>query len=100
MIITAIKKALDVPQSEALKRVVREKSDDRVVFCQYVQTGNLVRAKATSEVVEINNNVSYKDSNVVYLINCGHCGEQYIRLTERPPPLPRARTEWSQRALG
>ena len=32
MINAAIKKALDVPRSEALKRVEREKSDDRVVF--------------------------------------------------------------------
>ena len=157
----AIKKALDVPRSEALKRVEREKSDDRVVFvvtydprlpsiskiigkhwrtmvkdprmmeifpkpplvaykrpknikdtlirskmpergatkpkrtlkgmhkcgscrtCQFVQTGKLVRAKATSEVVEINTNVSCRDSNVVYLINCNRCGEQYIGETEK-----------------
>ena len=51
--------------------------------CQFVQTGKLVRAKATSEVVEINTNVSCRDSNVVYLINCGHCGEQYIGETEK-----------------
>ena len=34
-----------------------------------------IRAKATSEVVNINTNVSCKDSNIMYLINCGHCGE-------------------------
>ena len=51
--------------------------------CQFVQTGKLVRAKATSEVVEINTNVSCKDSNVVYLISCGHCGEQYMGETEK-----------------
>ena len=135
--------------SEALKKVVREKSDDRVVFvitynprlsriigkhwrsmvnawnisqtttgglqtseehqgysdqindarvrssetqankcgncrtCQFVQTGKTVRAKATTEVIDINTKVSCKDSNVIYLIDCSHCGEQYVGETEK-----------------
>ena len=51
--------------------------------CQFVQTGKTVRAKATTEVIDINTKVSCKDSNVIYLIDCSHCGEQYVGETEK-----------------
>ena len=160
---SAINKALRIPRSDALKRVVREKSTDRVVFvvtydprlpsipkivgkhwrtmaqdprmkevfnlpplvayrrpanikdklirskmpraqkrnnrrvkngmhrcgtancrcCQFVETGRTARSTATKEMVEINTEVNCQDSNVIYLISCLHCKEQYIGETER-----------------
>ena len=159
---TVINKAMKIPRSDALKRVVREKSTDRVVFvvtydprlpsipkivskhwrtmvqdprmkeifsspplvayrrpanikdklirskmpavqkrnkrvktgmsrcgagncrcCQFVETGKTARSTATTEVVEINAEVNCQDSNIIYLITCLHCKEQYIGETER-----------------
>ena len=50
--------------------------------CQLLETGKVARATASQEVVEINAEVNCQDSDVIYLITCLHCKEQYIGETK------------------
>ena len=51
--------------------------------CQFVEPGAVAKASASSEIVDINTKVTCRDSNIIYLITCLHCREQYIGETEK-----------------
>ena len=51
--------------------------------CPYAITGKLVKATATKYSVEVNRPVSCDTMNVIYLITCKHCREQYVGETLR-----------------
>ena len=51
--------------------------------CPYSIPGKLVKATATNYSVEVNRPVSCDTKNVIYLITCKHCREQYVGETFR-----------------
>ena len=48
------------------------------VTCPYVHPGKVLTATATNLRLEIQSEVDCQTSNLVYLINCNKCREQYI----------------------
>ena len=51
--------------------------------CPFVSVGKTVRSTANNTKIDINTSVSCTTSNVVYLIGCKKCTQQYIGETER-----------------
>ena len=47
-----------------------------------MERGKVTRATVSQEVVEINAEVICQDSDIIYLITCLHCKEQYIGETK------------------
>ena len=51
--------------------------------CPFVSVGKTVKSTANNTKIDINTSVSCTISNVVYLIGCKKCTQQYIGETER-----------------
>ena len=51
--------------------------------CPFVSVGKTVKSTANNTKVDINTSVSCTTNNVVYLIGCKKCTQQYIGETER-----------------
>ena len=55
----------------------------RCGVCPFVEEGKTVRSTSNNIKVDVNTSVSCTTSNVVYLIGCKKCTQQYIGETER-----------------
>ena len=44
----------------------------------YLLTGNKFKCKVTGRLYNVRGNLSYNSSNVIYLISCNNCEDQYI----------------------
>ena len=51
--------------------------------CSIVKEAKVAKSKINGYTVEINNKVNCNDENVIYLISCKRCPEQYIGETKR-----------------
>ena len=51
--------------------------------CPYSITGKVVKASATSFKLEVNAPVNCDTKNLIYLISCQHCREQYVGESHR-----------------
>ena len=47
-----------------------------------LQTGKIIKAKHSKEVVQISKSFDCQTTNLVYIIDCKKCGEQYIGQTK------------------
>ena len=47
------------------------------IFCDFIQTGNSITLK-NGQVVSTNSNLECSSRNVIYIANCGTCGESYV----------------------
>ena len=52
-------------------------------ICPFVQVGQKVSASKTNFAIEINTEVNCQTRNVIYLIECKKCKEQYVGETNR-----------------
>ena len=52
--------------------------------CPYSLPGKVIKASATDFKTEVNAPVSCDTKNVIYLISCQHCLQQYVGETHRP----------------
>ena len=53
------------------------------ITCPYSITGNIIKATATDFKTEVNAPVNCYTKNIIYLISCQHCREQYVGETKR-----------------
>ena len=51
--------------------------------CPYSIPGKLIKSTASEFKTEVNTSVNCKSSNIIYLITCKHCRQQYVGETER-----------------
>ena len=51
--------------------------------CPFVKEGKTVKSKATNYKIDINTNVDCSTQNIIYLLNCKKCSQQYIGETKR-----------------
>ena len=51
--------------------------------CSFVQEGRTVKATATNYKIDINSSVDCSSKNVIYLLGCNKCPQQYIGESER-----------------
>ena len=52
-------------------------------ICSFVQVGTKVKATQNSYTLEINEEVNCQTKNVIYIIGCQKCNEQYVGETSR-----------------
>ena len=52
-------------------------------ICPFVQVGTKVKATQNSYTLEINEEVNCQTKNVIYIIGCQKCNEQYVGETSR-----------------
>ena len=50
-------------------------------ICPYVQTGKSIKATFTKEVVTLSKSFDCKTTNIVYIVGCKKCNNQYIGQT-------------------
>ena len=51
--------------------------------CSYVKEGRTVKATANNYQMDINSSVDCSSKNVIYLLGCNKCPQQYTGETER-----------------
>ena len=51
--------------------------------CPFVKTGKTVKSNQNNCVVDINTNVTCQTKNIIYLLSCKKCPEQYIGESHR-----------------
>ena len=52
-------------------------------ICPYVKEGNSVKATSNNYKIDINTNVNCSSKNIIYLLGCKKCSQQYIGESER-----------------
>lgn len=55
--------------------------DKRCANCKYMNETNIINIKSTGRNFEIKQNLTCKSSNVLYIITCNGCQEQYVGMT-------------------
>ena len=56
-------------------------NDKRCCNCPYMKEGDTIHIKATGRTFKIQEHLTCKSPNVIYLITCNGCQEQYVGLT-------------------
>ena len=51
--------------------------------CSFIQEGRTVKATATNYKMDINTSVDCSSNNIIYLLGCNKCPQQYIGESER-----------------
>ena len=51
-------------------------------ICPYVKTGKIIKATHSKQVVQISKSFDCKTTNVVYIVGCTKCNDQYIGQTK------------------
>ena len=51
--------------------------------CPFVKEGRTIQSKSTNLKIDINMNVNCSTQNIIYLLSCKKCSQQYIGETER-----------------
>ena len=51
--------------------------------CPYIKEGKSIKATSTDYRVDVNSSVDCTSKNVIYLLGCNKCPQQYIGETER-----------------
>ena len=51
--------------------------------CPYSIPGKLIKSSASDFKIEVNASVNCKSRNIIYLLTCKHCGDQYVGETDR-----------------
>ena len=69
--------------SRPKRKVPGMKKCNRCVYCSYVTTGDHAKSTASDYHHQITQEVNCTTSNVVYLITCEKCKEQYVGETDR-----------------
>ena len=59
------------------------KKCNKCSVCPFIQEGKIVKATSTNFKVDINSSVDCSTTNVIYLLGCDKCPQQYIGETER-----------------
>ena len=59
------------------------KKCNKCSVCPFIQEGKTVKATSTNFKVDINSSVTCSTTNVIYLLGCDKCPQQYIGETER-----------------
>ena len=72
------------PENSRPKRIIQgmHKCGKNCDICPYVKTGKIIKAKHSKEVVQISKSFDCQTTNLVYIIDCKKCGEQYIGQTK------------------
>ena len=52
-------------------------------ICPYVSTGKIIKAKYTNAVVQLSKSFDCQTTNVVYIVTCKKCKDQYIGQTKK-----------------
>ena len=52
-------------------------------ICPFVQSGSKAKSTATNDTVDINCSVDCQTANIIYLISCKKCPDQYVGQSER-----------------
>ena len=69
--------------SRPKRKVPGMKKCNRCGACPYVREGKAVQATSTNYKTDINCSVDCSTSNIIYLLGCKKCPQQYIGETER-----------------
>ena len=76
-------KVLPANNSRPKRKVPGMKKCNRYGVCPYVREGKTVQATSTNYKTGINCSVDCSTSNIIYLLGCKKCPQQYIGETER-----------------
>ena len=74
-----------VPQTTKTtkRKTMGMKKCNNCSVCPYIKEGKVVQATATKHKIDINSSVDCSAKNVIYLLGCSKCPQQYIGETER-----------------
>ena len=72
------------PINSRPKRIIQgmHKCGKKCDICPYVETGKIIKATHTDKVVQISKSFDCKTSNIVYIVRCKKCKDQYIGQTQ------------------
>ena len=71
------------PASRPQRKIPGMKKCLNCVICPFVKEGKVVKSTANNYTVEINSSVDCSSKNVIYLLGCKKCPQQYIGESER-----------------
>ena len=78
-----IRSKVPPPTKISRRKVPGMKKCNKCSVCPFIQEGKIVKATSTNFKVDINTNVDCSTTNVIYLLGCDKCPQQYIGETER-----------------
>ena len=73
----------DSPPTRPKRILPGMKKCNKCPICPFVQVGTKVKATQNSYTLEINEEVNCQTKNVIYIIGCQKCNEQYVGETSR-----------------
>ena len=65
------------------RKLIGMKKCQKCVICPFVKEGKAVSSTSNNCRVDINTSVSCVSANIIYLLGCNRCPQQYIGETER-----------------
>ena len=78
-----IRSKVPPPTKIPKRKVPGMKKCNKCSVCPFIQEGKTVKATSTNFKVDINSSVTCSTTNVIYLLGCDKCPQQYIGETER-----------------
>ena len=73
----------DSPPPREKRKIVGMKKCSKCPICPFVQVGQTVSASKTNFKMDINREVNCQTRNIIYVIECKKCKEQYVGETHR-----------------
>lgn len=70
-------------QTRSKRKTAGMRKCNKCGVCSYIKEGKTVQATANSYKVDINSSVDCSSKNVIYMLGCNKCPQQYIGETER-----------------